>query len=225
MVTLLQITVDHSAQDKLHFLAHTCLPQNCIFRNKNHQNPEQSRVFRNTPANVSPHIWNNSCYQILWENHRAILQCAPPLPNQHRCEHCLLVKLDCLPVWSFHNSTANFKVHASVTFLVYGDERPLLMVCFLKCLEKSPFYWRWFCRCEINRPSHVFPHTQNLFTNGTLVLKIYLACSFMDVKFSLGNFGELLLLCIFCVCVEHSQELICIFLFFTHAHRIQKWLP
>ena len=56
-----------------HFLpVHTCLPQNCFFRNKNHKNPEHSKIFRNTSANVSPYLWNKSSYQILWENHRAI---------------------------------------------------------------------------------------------------------------------------------------------------------
>ena len=43
------------------------------------------------------------------------------------------------PVQSFHNSTANFRVHASVTFLINHDERSLLMVCFLTRLETSPF--------------------------------------------------------------------------------------
>ena len=47
-------------------------PPNCIFRNKNRQNPEQSLIFQNTSANVSPHLWNKSSYQSLRENHRAI---------------------------------------------------------------------------------------------------------------------------------------------------------
>ena len=66
----------------------------------------------------------------------------------------------------------------------------LLMVCFLKCLETSPFRWKQFCRCAINRLGHAFPQTRNIFTNGTLILKIYLACSFADAMFSSGNFGE-----------------------------------
>ena len=36
------------------WLLHTCLPQNCVFRNKNHQNPEHSIIFQNASANVSP---------------------------------------------------------------------------------------------------------------------------------------------------------------------------
>ena len=70
------------------------------------------------------------------------------------------------------------------------NERPLLMVCFLKCLETSPFRWRWFCRCAINRPCHAFPLTRKIFTNGALVPKIYSACSFVDAMFSSGNFRE-----------------------------------
>ena len=59
---------------------HTCLTQNCIFRNENHQNLEHSIIFRNTSANVSPHQWNKSGYQILWENHRAIYTKHLPYP-------------------------------------------------------------------------------------------------------------------------------------------------
>ena len=50
--------------------SHTCLPQSCIFGNKNHQNPEQSIIFWNASANISSHLWNKSGCQILRENHR-----------------------------------------------------------------------------------------------------------------------------------------------------------
>ena len=99
---------------------HTCLLQNCVLRNKNHQNPEHSIIFRSTSANVSPHLWNTSSYQILWENREAI-HCAPLLPILRSWERCLPITLDCPPVQSFHNNAANFKVHTSVTFLVNGD--------------------------------------------------------------------------------------------------------
>ena len=125
---------------------YACLPQNCVFRNKNYQNLEHSTIFINTLANISPNLWNNSNCQIIWENHRAVLHCEPPLPIPRSPECCFPITLNCLPVQSFHNSTANFKVDASVTFLVYGDERPLLMVSFLKHLKTSPFCWRWSCR-------------------------------------------------------------------------------
>ena len=84
----------------------------------------------------------------------------------------------------------NLRVHTSVTFLVIGDERPLFMVRFLRHLETSPFHWRQFCRCVINRLGHAFPRTRNIFTNGALIPKIYSACSFEDAMFSSGNFGE-----------------------------------
>ena len=113
------------------------------------------------------------------------------------------IPLDCLPVQSFHNATANFRVHVSVIFLVNGGERPLLKVYFLKHLEMSPFRWRWFCRCPINRLSHAFRHTQNVSTNGTLIL-IYSACSFAETS------EKLLLLHVFRAHAEHFQEKFCI---------------
>ena len=203
---------------------HTCLPPNCIFRNKNHQNPEHSIFFQNASANVSPHLSNKSSYQIVCENCRA-LHCAPPLPIPCSWEHCLPIRLDSPPVQSYHHSTANFRVHASVTFLVYGDERPLLMVCFLKRLETSPFCWSRFCRCVINRLGHAFPRTRNIFTNGAMILKIYLACSFTDAMFSSGNFGETS----FCfVSFPHahstSENKSAYFCFSPHVRCIQKWL-
>ena len=122
-------------QDQICLQKQTCLPKNCIFRNQNHQNLEHGIIFWNTSANVSPYLWNNSCYQILLENHRAILHCAPPLLILRRLERCLPITLDYLPVHSFNNSTANFRDRASVTFLIYSDERPLLTACFLKHFE------------------------------------------------------------------------------------------
>ena len=103
--------------------------------------------------------------------------------------------LYCLPVQLFHNSAANFRVHASVNFLVYGDQRPLLKPCFLKCLETSPFCWWWFCRCMINRLSHALQSTRNILTNGALITKIYLA-SRANLNISA----------------------------FVHVQRVQKWL-
>ena len=102
----------------------------------------------------------------------------------------LPITLNCLPVQSLHNSTANFRAQATVTFLVNGDERPLLIECFLKHLEMSPFHWRWFFMCATNRLGHAFPWTRNLFTNSALIPKIYLACSFADATFPSGNFRE-----------------------------------
>ena len=95
--------------------------------------------------------------------------------------------LNCPPV-SFDNSTVKLRVHQSVTFLIYGDERLLPMVCFLERLETSPYHWRRFCRCTINRCSHAFAHTQSVFTTGALIPKIYSTCSFVEVTLSSGNF-------------------------------------
>ena len=200
---------------------HICLPQICVFRNKYHQNPEHSIIFQNTSANVSPHNWNKSGYQILQENHRAI-HCAPPLLILRSWERSLPITLiSPPPVQSYHNSTANFQVHTRVTFFVNGDERPLFMVYFLKRLETSPFRWRPFCRCPINRPCHAFPRAQNIFTNGTLIPKIYTACSFVDEMFSSV---KLFWLRVFRAHTEHFWEQISIFLSFAHVQRVQKWL-
>ena len=103
--------------------------------------------------------------------------CGPPLPILLFWESCLPIMLDCPPVQSFYNTTANFRVHASVIFHVNSGERPLLMVYFLKCLETSPFCWRGFCRCAINRLGHAFCRTWNVFTNGALIPSIRLAAS------------------------------------------------
>ena len=161
-------------------------PKISLSGKKNHPNLEHSIVFRNTSAKVPPHLWNNSVYRILRENHTAILHNALPLKIPRSWEFCLLITLDYPPVQSFHNSAANFRVHTSVTFLVYGDERTLLIVCFFKCLETSHFRWRWFCRCTINRLRHAFPCTWKVFTRGGMILKsIWLAALGMRMQCSL----------------------------------------
>ena len=113
-------------------------------------------------------------YKIWWENQTAILHCY------------------CLPVQSFHNIPANFRIHASVTFLVYHDKRTLFMVFFLERLETSflleTVWQRQFGRCTISRLNQAVPLTQNLFANGALILKLF-ASSFADAMFSPGNFG------------------------------------
>ena len=152
------------------------------------------------------------------------LQCAPPLLIPRSWERCLPITLDCPPVQSFHSTTANFKVHASVIFLVNGGKRPLLMVYFPKRLETSPFHCRRFCRYTINRLGHDFPWTRNIFTNGALIPKIYSACSFADGMFSSENFGKTFLFRIFRARAEHFREQICVFVSFAHAQRVKKWL-
>ena len=218
----LSSTIPHSVSEShSRTNPHSYMPTPKLRFQKNHQNLEQSIIFRNTSATVSPYLWNKSSYQILWENWRAI-HCAPPLTIPCSWEGCLPITLNCPPVQSFHNSSVNFRIHASVTFLLNGDERPLLMVRFLKHLETSPFHWRWFCGCVINRLGHAFPRTWNIFTNGTLILKIYSAYNFADVMFSSGNFVETFLrsclscmrralpranlhISIFCTCATHPK--------------------
>ena len=116
----------------------------------------------------------------------------------------LLIMLNCPPVKSLHNSSVSFRVHASVTFLVNEDERQLLMVCFFKRLETCPFHWRRFCRYVISRLGNAFPRIQNIFTNGTLISKIYSAYSFADAMYSSGNIGETFFFCF--VSFAHAQS-------------------
>ena len=137
-----------------------------------HAYPETA--FSGTHQQTCSNIYEFQLLDFMGKNNRAIQHCAPPLPSS-------LIMLGCLPVLSL---TANFRVHARVTFLVCGDERPLLKVCFLKRLKTSLFHWRWFGWCTINRLSHTFPRAQNVSANVGLILELYLACSFADVLFS-----------------------------------------
>ena len=111
------------------FTEHTYMPTPKLsFQGgKNHQTLQHSIIFRNTSANVSPHLWNNSSYQISRENHRAILHLTPPLLILYSRKWCLLIMLDFLPVQSFHNSSGNFKFQASL---------------FSSTVMKSHFSWR-----------------------------------------------------------------------------------
>ena len=61
-------------------------------------------------------------------------------------------------------------------------------------VTKCHFLWYAFSniwRCLIfTGDSHAFLHIWNVFINVALILKSYLAWSFVDVMFSSGNFGE-----------------------------------
>ena len=102
---------------------HTSLPQNCVFR-KIRSTAQFPRPHQQTYPQI---LLNKFSYQILQENHRSVY--IVHLPYQfHTSENIVSPsRSTLLPVKSFHNSSANFRVHASVTFLVNGDER-LLMV-------------------------------------------------------------------------------------------------
>ena len=111
---------------------YTCMPTPKLhFQEQKSPKSGTQHIFRNTSSNISSHLWNKSSYQILQESHRAIYTVLLPYPFCAAENTCLPITLDYLPVQSFHNSTANYRVHKSVTFLVYGDKRPLLMVYFL----------------------------------------------------------------------------------------------
>ena len=67
--------------------------------------------------------------------------------------------------------------------------------------ENVSFLLEMVLRCAINRLGHAFPQTRNVFTNSALIPKIYLACSFADAMFSLGNFRETFFAsCLSCTC-------------------------
>ena len=100
---------------------HTCLSQNCVFWNKNHPHPEHCIIFRNPLANISPHLWHKSGYQILLENHRAIH--IVHLPHWF----CVVVNTVCWSCSTSHPSNhftkalQTSRVHVSGTFLINGD--------------------------------------------------------------------------------------------------------
>ena len=99
--------------------------------------PKSGRQY-NFQEHTSKHIptfINKSGCQTLQENHWAFYH-----TNSAQLRTLfLLITLDCPLVQSFQNGTANFRVHTSLTFLINGDERPLLMGCFLKRLKRLLF--------------------------------------------------------------------------------------
>ena len=138
------------------------------------QKSPKSGTQHNFPHHISKHI--PTLIKKIWLSDftgksQGNVHCAPPLIPRS-WERCLPITLDCPPVQSYHNSTVNCRVHASDTFLVNGDERPLLMVCFLIRLEMSPFFWRkqvhdqqtWPCFHLNTKHFHKWrPHSKDLF--------------------------------------------------------------
>ena len=181
---------------------HTCLPQNCVLRNKNHQNPEHRIIFRNTSANVSPHLWNKSSYQILQENRRAI-HCAPPLLIPRSWERCRSRST----VRQFNHFTTVLwtsqftQVSTSSSMVIKGH---FSWYVFLNVWKHLLFAGDGFAGARsIDSAMLSIP---NIFTNGALISKIYSACSFVDAMFSWGNFGEIF----------------CCFMSFAHAQSTSK---
>ena len=112
------------------------------------------------------------------------------------------------PVQSFHNSTAKFRVHTSVTSLIYSsDERHFSWYSFLKRLEMSSFFLAG-------------NGLTNASVNGALILFGLQLCGCGVLFGKLQR--DFFLLCVFHACAEHFQEQICIFLSFVPAQPIQK---
>ena len=118
---------------------------------------------------------------------------------------CLLIILDFVPVQSFHISTANFRVNASVNFLVFSDKRPLLMIFFPDRSEISLLRWKRFGRCVISRPSYTFPLTQNVFANAEMVPWFY-STTPLQKQCYLRETSEKLLFCVIHAHAEHFLE-------------------
>ena len=66
--------------------------------------------------------------------------------------------------------------------------------------EDISFLLDTFSRCIISRLSYNFHLTSNIFANGTLILQLHSACSFMDAMFSSKNFWKISASCLSCMC-------------------------
>ena len=130
---------------------------------------------------------------------------------------------DWMPVQSFHNSTANFRVHASVTFLVYGDNTTYCGMLFLNIWKLLLFNGDGFAGVQTTDPAMISLLYETFFTNCALILKIYSACSFMDVMFSSRNFWETSASCFSCTCTALLKANLIVSVFCTCA-TCSKWL-
>ena len=160
---------------------HTRLSQNHIFRNKNHHDLKHSIIFRNASANTSPHLWNKSGRQTLREDHREIY--IVHLPYQFRAAENAIC-------WS------SLTVHQSNHFTTILRTSDFTQVSlFLSMVTKGHFSWYaflnlWKCLLftgdgfagALSIDSAMFSLVyETFFTNGALIPKIYLACSFMGM--------------------------------------------
>ena len=95
------------------------------------------------------------------------LHCAPPLMIPHCWEPCLPIMLDCLPVQSFHNSTMNFRVHASVTFLSTVTKGHFSWYAFLNVWKRLRFTGEGSAGVRsVDSALLCFIHEMFFFTNG-----------------------------------------------------------
>ena len=139
-----------------------CLPQNCIFRNKNQQNPEHSIIFRNTSANASPNLWNTSGYQILWENHRVIY--TVHLPYWFHAAKKLFadhIRLSASPIISqqYCELQSSCKCQLSHLWWPKATSHGMLSQTF----GNVSFSLMTVLQVTINRLGHVLPRTRNVF--------------------------------------------------------------
>ena len=125
---------------------------------------------------------------------------------------------------SNHIITANFRVHASVTFLTNGDERPFLMVAFLNVWKRLLFTGDGFSGARSIDSAMLFLDFETFlqmapwFQRSIHLAALWMRCSLWETP------EKLLLLCVFHAGTEHFRKQICIFLSFAHAQCVQKWL-
>ena len=198
-------------------LQHTCLPQNCVSIHKNHPNLEHSVIFRNTSANVSPHIWNKSGCQILQENHRAIYL------------------TDSVCSWKRYFCRSRLIVHQPNHFATVLRTSEFTQVSPISSMvTKGHFSWDAFLNVwkylllagddfagvrSIHSARLSFEHETFLQMMPWFRRSIQLAASRMQC-FLWRNF--------FCsvssVHVQSTSKSRSAYLFFMHAHHVKKWL-
>ena len=189
-----------------HCRRHTRLPKNCVFNNKNHQNLEHSTIFRSTSANVSPHLFNKSGYQILRENHKAIY--TVHLPYWFRAAENIVCQ-----------SCSEFtKVSPYSSMVTKGHFSWYAFLNIWKCLlfAGDGFAGAWSIDSAMLSLIHkTFLLMAPWFQRSIPLAALWMRCPLPETS------EELLLLCVFRTCTEHFPEQICIFLSFTH---VKKWL-
>ena len=166
---------------------HTCLPQNCIFRNPNHQNPEHGLIFQTTLANIFWFFKGKS------------------QGNPTMCILNWVGKAENAVRWS------RLTVHQSNHFTTILQTSDFTQMSpFLSSVMNGHFSWYSFLNVQkclfftgntladaISRLSHAFPLTQIIFENDTLIL---FGFTIVDTLLSSGK-GEISSAsCLPCMC-------------------------
>ena len=144
---------------------------------KNHQNPEHSTVFRNTLANISKINLVTRFYVKITGQSILYTSLTPFHTAQKAADHAQLpvsptISQQCYELQSSCKCPLSHHWWQHCSSYAFSN------------ILKPPSRWRWYCRCAINRLSHAFPSTQNTFSNGALISKMYSSCSFMDAMLS-----------------------------------------